>query len=461
MISNKVLRKPLLKKVDSMVYDKLMNRAGCLKSVSEKKYQYLKAMIACTERNYNKGYISKSVLKKVLKTLVANAFSEGGNASETINAFEKKHGIKPPTFLVFAPSIACNLRCVGCYAAVGKDTPATLTFDEVSKVMEEAHSTFGNRFMTITGGEPFIYKSQGKTLFDIWEKYNDMFFLVYTNGTFITPEVAQRLAKLGNVTPAISVEGWEKETDERRGQGIFKKILEAMKNLREAGVPFGISVTATDKNIPVLLDDKFYEFFFQEQGVSYMWQFQLMPVGKGRDVMQIMVKPEDRVKLYKKWEYLLGEKQYCIADFWNCGALANGCIAYGRNGGYLHVGAHGHITPCAFTPYYVDNIRDLWAKGKGLTDALFSDFFRNGRKWQQEYGLTNQMKPSNWICQCSIRDHYKNFKYNICTPGIKPENQDAADAMNDPEYEKIMIEFDRKLAELSDPIWEKEYVKKG
>lgn len=70
-----------------------------------------------------------------------------------------------------------------------------------------------------------MYKSEGKTLLDIFEKYNDMFFLVYTNGTLITPEIAKRLAKLGNATPAISVEGYEKETDERRGKGVYKKFL--------------------------------------------------------------------------------------------------------------------------------------------------------------------------------------------------------------------------------------------
>jgi MoaA/NifB/PqqE/SkfB family radical SAM enzyme len=38
-----------------------------------------------------------------------------------------------------------------------------------------------------------------------------MYFLFFTNGTLITKEVAEKLAQLGNVTPAISVEGFEKE----------------------------------------------------------------------------------------------------------------------------------------------------------------------------------------------------------------------------------------------------------
>jgi len=61
---------------------------------------------------------------------------------------------------------------------------------------------------------------------------------MYTNGTLIDKKMAKRMADLGNVVPQVSVEGFEKETDARRGKGVFKKILRAFENMREAGVPF-------------------------------------------------------------------------------------------------------------------------------------------------------------------------------------------------------------------------------
>ena len=149
-----------------------------------------------------------------------------------------------------------------------------------------------------------MYKSKGKTLLDIYKKYDDMLFLVYTNGTVINEEVARRLAESANVTPAISVEGLEEQTDQRRGTGTFKKILMASKHLRNEGIPFGISVTATSKNIDVLLGDEFYDFYFRELGACYMWEFQLMPIGRGKDELDLMVNPKDRLKLYRKWEKL-------------------------------------------------------------------------------------------------------------------------------------------------------------
>jgi RNA polymerase-binding protein DksA len=72
-------------------------------------------------------------------------------------------------------------------------------------------------------------------------------------------------------------------------------------------VPFGISATATSKNADLLLTDEFYDFYFKEQGASYMWQFQIMPIGRGKDELELMVSPEKRLQLFRKWEKLLAE----------------------------------------------------------------------------------------------------------------------------------------------------------
>jgi len=293
---------------------------------------------------------------------------------------------------------------------------------------------------------------------DIFRKYNDMFFLVYTNGTLINEKLAQELADCANVTPAISVEGFEKETDARRGTGVYRKILAACARLRDVGVPFGISVTATSKNVDVLLSDEFYDFYFEEQGACYMWQFQLMPIGRGKDELDLMVKPEQRVKLYRKWEKLLSDKKYCLADFWNSGVLSRGCIAYGRSGGYFYIDWHGNVTPCAFIPYYVDNIYDLYDKGRALSDALFSDFMKSGRKWQREYGLDNWKRPKNWLMPCSIRDHYEMFRNSILPREANPEDEKAKEALESSEYFEILKEYDQQLQDLTERIWESEYL---
>ena len=460
MINQKHLRKLLAKKIDNYVYKSIVDEdTKDLQQVRLKRYQFLSAMLKCTFRNVNKGYISKEVIRNIVDVFVQSSLIEGDyDYTWTVEKFEQKYGELPPTFIVFSPTQKCNLHCIGCYASSTSSTAATIPYPIVDRVVSEVHDSFGSRFITISGGEPFMYKSQGKSLLDIFEKYNDMFFLVYTNGTLINEEAAERLAKSANVTPAISVEGFEKETDERRGQGVYKKILNAFERLRGVGVPFGISVTATSKNAEVLLTDEFYDFYFQEQGACYMWQFQLMPIGRGKDELDLMVNPEKRVKLYRKWEKLLSEKKCCLADFWNSGVLSRGCIAYGRGGGYFYIDWHGNITPCAFIPYYVDNIYDLYKNGKTLSDAMFSDFMKNGRKWQKEYGLDNWKRPKNWLMPCSIRDHYEIFRNSVLTKDAKPEDEKAKEALESNEYFEVLKKYDEELEDLTEKIWETEYL---
>ncbi len=460
MVKHKHLRKLLAKKIDDYIYKIIVDdESEDLREVRIKRYQFLSAMLRCVIRNIDKGYVSKQVMKKIIDVLVQNnLICEDQNYTQAVEKYEEKYGEMPPSFIVFSPTQKCNLKCIGCYAASGVDTRATIPYPLVDKIISEVHDLFGGRFITISGGEPFIYKSEGKTLLDIYKKYDDMFFLVYTNGTLINEEVAQRLGESANATPAISVEGFEEETDQRRGAGTFKKILRAFERLREAGVPFGISVTATSKNINVLLGDEFYDFYFKEQGASYMWQFQLMPIGRGKDELDLMVNPERRLKLYRKWEELLSEKRYCLADFWNSGVLARGCIAYGRSGGYAYVDWHGNVTPCAFIPYYVDNIYELYKNGKTLADAMFSDFMKNGRKWQREYGLDNWKKPKNWLMPCSIRDHYEIFRNSVLPKEAKPEDENAKEALESDEYFEVLKNYDEELQGLTEKIWETEYL---
>jgi len=430
-----------------------------LKQVQEKKYQFLVAMLESIKRNIDKGYVSLTVIDRVIDTLIKFGFAERGVLRPEHLKFKEKYGMLPPGFIVISPTQKCNLNCAGCYASSKANAPS-LSFETIDKICDEVYTEWGNRFMTISGGEPLMYNDNGKTLFDIWKKYPEMFFLFYTNGTLIDKEIAKKLAELGNVTPSISIEGWEKETDERRGKGIFKKIKEATDNLKEVGVPFGLSITATSKNIDALLDDKFYDFLFQELGASYVWMFQLMPIGQAKDMKELMVKPGQRVKLFRQWERMLKEKQYCIADFWNSGVLADGCVAYGRERGYLYVDWNGNIMPCVFIPYYEDNIMDLHKKGKKLADALFSKIFVEGRKWQKEYGLDNQKSPENWLMPCSIRDHWENFRKNILSKKAKPEDKCAEEALSSKEYTKTLKEFDEELEKKTKPIWEEEYLKK-
>ena len=460
MVNHKHLRNMLAGKMDDYLYKTMVNdESDDLRPVQIKRYQFLSAMLHCLNRNVDRGYISGKIMEKIVDVFVQNNLIRGDRSyNQAVEEYKEKYGELPPTFIVFSPTQRCNLKCIGCYAASGADTATTIPYPTVDRIVREVHDLFGSRFITISGGEPFLYRSEGKTLLDIYQQYDDMFFLIYTNGTLIDEGIARRLAESANVTPAISVEGLEEHTNQRRGAGTFERILRASEHLKSEGVPFGISVTATSRNIDVLLGDEFYDFYFKELGASYMWQFQLMPIGRGKNELDLMVNPEARLKLYRKWEKLLAEKKYCLADFWNSGVLARGCIAYGRSGGYAYVDWHGNITPCAFIPYYVDNIYELYRNGQTLADAMFSEFMKKGRQWQREYGLDNWKRPDNWLMPCSVRDHYEIFRKSILPREAKPEDENAKEALDSNEYFEILKNYDEELQGLTEKIWKNEYL---
>jgi len=452
-------RKILLFKIKRKIYKSLLEKnSNNLKKVQLRKYQWLRNLIEIVFKNIEKGNIDVSVARKMIKNLGQNFLIEKiPESKKQREDFKRKFKISPPAFIVVSPTQKCNLRCKGCYASSSPQTFKTLNLEVFVRILKENHDIFGSRFVTISGGEPLLYRNKNKNLLDVLEMFKDTYFIFYTNGTLINQEVAARLRKMGNASPQISVEGFEKETDQRRGKGVFKKILKAIECLRKEGVPFGISVTGTRENINLLLEDKFYEFWFDIQGASYMWMFQFMPIGKGQAIFNLMPSPQQRLALFRQWEKLL-EKGYPIADFWNSGVLSNGCIAYGRGGGYFYIDWEGNISPCVFVPYCIHNIYDLYKQNKTLADALFSDFFKRGREWQRAYGYQRKGEEiSNWLMPCSIRDHYSNFKKNILTQNAKGIDEAAELAKNSKEYFKRMLSYEKELSELTQPIWEREY----
>lgn len=460
MAGNNLVRKAALKALDNGIYRNLVtNSEPKLKKINERKYEWIKALLADVDFNLSRGRISKHSFNRLIDVMADGAFHiDQSNYHETISKYKQMHGIEPPSFLVVSPTQRCNLNCKGCYAGSNTSSKPTLSFDYLDRLLQEFHDEADGRFVVISGGEPLMYKDQGYTLLDIFERYDDVFFMFYTNGTLITREIAQRLERLGNAIPSISVEGFRDHTDARRGKGTFDKILHAMANLREAGVTFCISATATEENADVLLDDSFYNFFFEEQGASYMWQFQMMPIGRGNEIFNLMPQPETRLKLLRKWEYLLRERKYCVVDFWNSGVLTHGCIAYGRNGGYAYIDWNGNVMPCVFVPYYEDNICDLYDNGYQFADALKSNLFTRGRKWQYDYNPVVNEVPRNLLMPCSIRDHYANFRENILTARSSGEDKISEEILNDNNYYNNLVAYDEKLHALTDKIWDEEYL---
>ena len=462
LIQKPGIRKFVIKKANTIAEEGFQNNLKFNRhsiGECEDRYAMSQAIIDTAERILTSPYpIAQTYIKKLSEIMIQSIVIEGGDVKRQQD-FKAIHGRRPPGFLVVSPTKACNLKCKGCYAISSGASHEKLSWDVFDRILTEARDIFGIRFIVISGGEPFAYKDQGKDLLDMVEKHSDMFFMAYTNSLLIDEEKAARLAELGNFSPAISVEGWREKTDDRRGEGTFDGILQSMERLRNHGVPFGISLTATTINCEELFSDEFMDFLFFEQHAAYGWVFHYMPIGRSF-TLDLMPTIQQRQWMWQRsWELTKGKKLF-LADFWNHGTLVDGCLAGGRSsgGGYLYINWDGKVMPCVFVPYSPVNINEIYKNGKTIADAWEESFFERIREWQADY-INGNGHRGNLLNPCFIRDHHDVFRQIISETEPDPENEPAQEALLDKEYMEGMIEYGKAYAELSDEIWNKQYLK--
>ncbi len=459
-INRKGLRRLLIRSMEKRIYKDLIkeNPDNRPSKVQEDKYYMGRSIFRSIERTIEKGNLSREAMDGLLRVFLGNVFF--GGFYKRLD-YIKEYSERPPVFMTISPAKRCNLRCKGCYAASGAEFKEKLSWSVLTKIIDQARDLWGMNFFVISGGEPLLYKDDNNTILDLYEKYDDCYFLMYTNGILISEEMAKRMAKLGNVTPAISVEGLKKETDDRRGKGIFEKILGAMDNLKKAGVPFGLSITVTRHNIDVITSDEFRNFFFKEKGSMYGWIFQYMPIGR-KFTLELMPTPKQRARLYE-WEWqLLRKEDTFVADFWSTATASDGCIAGARPGGYFYIDWNGNVMPCVFVPYTVDNVNEAFKKGRSLNDIIHSGFFKDIRQWQFDYGYKKPpQEHDNWIMPCFIRDHHGKFLEVARKHNVNPADEDAAVALKDKGFNEGLIRYDKEMKELTDPVWKDHYLGSG
>ncbi len=368
--------------------------------------------------------LSKNCRKKLFQNVFVNAIQKG--RVQRLN-FYAQNGFTPPGTIVINPTMRCNLSCEGCYAfEYNKNKNGDLSYETLERIINEGKS-MGVYFFVVTGGEPLIRKDD---LFKLAKKHNDCMFMMYTNATLITKEVAAMMEETGNWVPCLSVEGYEADIDKRRGKGVGEKVLRAMQNLKEAGVGFAISVTVMKHNQDLVSTKEFLKFW-HDKGAFAAWYFQYMPVGK-KPNFDLVPTPEQRREQRKRIHDMRKDSdvKILVMDFWSDGPLVNGCLAAGI--GYLNITGDGKIQPCVFTHFDVGNINDMT-----ILDALNTPFFKKYRELQKT--VKDRYRP------CGIIDHPEHLREAFKAGGVQPSYEGADDIITDPEAIKRVDQYSKDL----------------
>lgn len=318
--------------------------------------------------------VDAGVRKALFENLIVNAFLIGDRRQrKAIQEYE----CNIPWAILMDPTSACNLHCTGCWAAE-YGSKLNMDYETLGSIVDQGKAV-GTYMYIFSGGEPLVRK---KDILRLCEAHPDCEFLAFTNATLIDEEFAKEMLRVKNFVPAISVEGFEEETDSRRGAGTFRAVLKAMDILKKNKLVFGVSCCYTSRNTETIGSEAYYDFMI-EQGAKFAWFFTYMPIGKDA-VPSLLATAEQREHMYRKVREFRGTKPIFTLDFWNDGEYSRGCIAGGRS--YLHINANGDIEPCAFIHYSDSNIRD-----KTLIEAYKSPLFMAYRAGQPFN--SNHLKP--------------------------------------------------------------------
>ena len=302
----------------------------------------------------------------VVKTHVLNlGYQAGFYGFAKTNAFAEEHGYRIPWIILMDPTSACNKHCIGCWSAE-YGHKVSMSYEDLDSIVTQGEE-LGIYFYMMTGGEPLMRKDD---IVKLAEKHNKSMFYAFTNGTLIDDAFCKEMVRLGNLSLALSIEGFEEENDSRRGEGSFASTVKAMELLQKYRLPCGTSICYTSKNYQTVTSDEFLDFLLSK-GVRYCWYFHYMPVGNEAST-ELLLNPEQREYMYHRIREIRGMeggKPLFVIDFQNDGEFVGGCIAGGKF--YCHINPNGDVEPCVFIHYSGANIHDM-----SLLDCLNQPLFK-------------------------------------------------------------------------------------
>jgi MoaA/NifB/PqqE/SkfB family radical SAM enzyme len=286
--------------------------------------------------------------KRLLRKLVWNMGYKGFRSVQKHKSRLKRGEFFPP-FLYISIINSCNLRCQGCWVDVAAKQQK-IDAEAMHRLIGEAKA-MGNAFFGILGGEPFMHAE----LIEILARHPDCYFQVFTNGHFITDDVARQLRRLGNVTPLVSVEGNEIISDVRRGRReVLSQTLQGLQNCLNNKLLTGVCTSLCQSNFQDLLTDQWIDRLI-EMRVMYAWYHVYRPVGPDA-APELALTPEQQRQAREFVVRTRATKPIIVIDAYYDGQGQALCPA--ATGFTHHVSPWGDIEPCPIIQFAKESIHD-------------------------------------------------------------------------------------------------------
>lgn len=308
--------------------------------------------------------------KRLLWKLMWNAGFKGIRSVQKHKRRLKRGEFFPP-FLYISIINSCNLRCQGCWVDVAAPQHK-IEIEDLDRLVNESKA-MGNSFFGILGGEPFMHPQ----MLDLFDRHPDCYFQVFTNGHFITAEVAKRLHVAGNVTPLISVEGNEIVSDERRGRPkVFSRTMEGLQQCLDHRVMTGVCTSLCQTNYDLLTEEWVDRLI--DLGVMYTWFHIYRAVGPDA-APELCLTPQQQAHARRFVVEMRAKKPIIIIDAYYDGEGRAVCPA--ATGFTHHISPWGDLEPCPVIQMATESIHDE----RPLRDQFNeSEFLRDFRQTAAE-----------------------------------------------------------------------------
>ena|GEM_PF-478701 len=141
---------------------------------------------------------------------------------------------------------ACNLRCKYCFNLEREDAPR-VPLEDIKSILKAAYEK-ENRYVSITGGEPFLYKQ----IFEVLDYAHDLgyWISILSHGGLLDQARIDRLKKYWRARIRISLDGPDAAShDALRGAGTFDHTISKISLLVANGLNVGVGVTVSENNL--------------------------------------------------------------------------------------------------------------------------------------------------------------------------------------------------------------------
>ena len=192
----------------------------------------------------------------------------------------------------------CNNRCAHCYVSQGiddeKEKGKELRYPEIRHLLDDLAEE-GCLWLLLTGGEPLVRED----FLDIYLYAKKKGFLItlFTNGTLVTPSVADFLREFPPRAIEISLYGITEKTYERvsRSQGSYEQCMEGIDLLLQRKLPLKLKTVITTINRHEFMDIK---NFVQDLGLEFRFDALINGRVDGRqNTAKLRIPPHEVVEL--------------------------------------------------------------------------------------------------------------------------------------------------------------------